>query len=74
MVGTLSLCPPYKTARRANHLKSLSRPSRKNIPLNLSGKSVLFLRASHGREGRVAIVTNVRWDAVDAEGAQDECA
>ena len=39
--------------------KSLSIPSHKNIPLNPSGKSVLFIRASHPREGRVAIVTNV---------------
>jgi hypothetical protein len=28
--------------------KSLSTPSHKNIPLNPSGKSMLFLRASHG--------------------------
>jgi hypothetical protein len=40
--------------------KSLSTPSHKNIPLNLSGKSVLFLRVSHPIEGRVAIVSNVR--------------
>src|SRR5258705_13201903 len=43
--------------------KSLSIPPRRNIPLNLSGKSAALLRASHPREGRVAIVTNVagRW-------------
>jgi hypothetical protein len=49
-----------KIARRANHLKNLSSPSRKNIPLSPSGKSAALLRASHGNEGRLAIVTNVR--------------
>jgi hypothetical protein len=39
---------------------TLSSPSRKNIPLNPSGKSMLFLRVSHPNEGRIAIVTNVR--------------
>jgi hypothetical protein len=52
--------------------KSLSSPFRKNIPLNPSGKSAALLRASHPIEGRIAIVTNVRWDAVDAKRAQDE--
>jgi hypothetical protein len=35
-------------------------PSDKNIPLNPSDKSVVLIRASHPREGRVAIVTRVR--------------
>jgi hypothetical protein len=39
--------------------KSLSIPCCKNIPLNASGKSVILIRASHPKEGRVAIVTNV---------------
>jgi hypothetical protein len=30
-------------------IKSLSSPSRKNIPLNPSGKSVALIRASRGR-------------------------
>jgi hypothetical protein len=30
-----------------------------------------FLRRPTRQEGRLAIVTNVRWDAVDAEGALD---
>jgi hypothetical protein len=59
-------------ARRANQLNFLSSPSRKNIPLNASGKSAALLRVSHGNEGRIMIVTNVRWDAVDAKRAQGE--
>jgi len=55
-------------------LNFLSSPSHKNIPLNLSGKSAALLCASHPIEGRIAIVTNVRWDAVDAKGARDESA
>jgi hypothetical protein len=35
--------------------------------LNSSGKSDVYFRASHPIEGRIAIVTNVRWDAVDAD-------
>ncbi|SHG56629.1 hypothetical protein SAMN05444169_3085 [Bradyrhizobium erythrophlei] len=31
--------------------KTLSTPSRKNIPLNVSGKSVIYLRASHPMRG-----------------------
>jgi hypothetical protein len=42
------------------------------IPLNLTGKSSLWLRPSHPMKGRLAIVTNVRWDAVDAKVATDE--
>jgi hypothetical protein len=38
---------------------NLSTPSRKNIPLNPSGKSTLRLRPSHPNEGRLAIVTDV---------------
>jgi adenylate/guanylate cyclase family protein len=38
---------------------NLSTPSRKNIPLNPSGKSALRLRPSHPNEGRLAIVTDV---------------
>ena len=52
--------------------KSLSTPPRKNIPLNPSGKSVVRIRPSHPNEGRLAIVTDARWDAVDAKVATDE--
>jgi hypothetical protein len=52
--------------------QNLSSPLQKNISLPPSGKSVVSLRASHPNEGRIAIVTNVRWDAVDAEAATDE--
>jgi hypothetical protein len=37
------------------------------ISLAPSGKSAAQLRPSHPIEGRLAIVMNVRWDAVDAE-------
>jgi hypothetical protein len=43
----------------ADFRNPLSTPSRKNIPLNPSGKSLLKIRAPHPDEGRVAIVTNV---------------
>jgi hypothetical protein len=39
--------------------KSLSSPSRKNIPLNVRRKSVLYSARLTADEGRVAIVTNV---------------
>ena|ERR1700730_15759559 len=47
----------------------LSSPACKNISLNPSGKSPLQTRPSHPKEGRVAIVTNARWDAVDARAS-----
>jgi hypothetical protein len=44
----------------------LSIPSRKNIPLSPSGKSVVLICASHPMRGALRNVTNARWDAVDA--------
>jgi hypothetical protein len=53
--------------------KTLSSPPTKNIPLNLSGKSTLPARSvSPDERGRIAIVTNARWDAVDVTAANDE--
>src|ERR1700732_5338103 len=46
--------------------KFLSSPNSKNIPLNPSGKSPLRIRPSRPQEGRLAIVTDVGRDAVDA--------
>ena len=46
--------------------KILSSPPRKNISLSRSGKSVSNSARLTRREGRVAIVTNAGWDAVDA--------
>jgi hypothetical protein len=47
--------------------KNLSSPFRKNNSLNPSGKSPLPVRPVLSRqEGRIAIVTNAGWDAVDA--------
>jgi hypothetical protein len=40
-----------KSARRANHPKTLSSPSCKNISLNPSGKSSLEIRPSHPMRG-----------------------
>jgi hypothetical protein len=52
--------------------QNLSSPSDKNISLPPSGKSVVSLRASHPRRGGSRVVTNARWDAMDAtaSGAQ----
>jgi hypothetical protein len=59
--------PPYGTSPLPDGQISfdgaqndLSSPSAKNIPLNPSGKSALPTRPSHPKEGRLAIVTNVR--------------
>jgi hypothetical protein len=49
------------------HDKKLSSPLSKNISLSPSGKSVLPACPVLSRqEGRIAIVTNAGWDAVDA--------
>jgi hypothetical protein len=61
-----------KTLPDGQITQNLSSPLAKNISLSASGKSVVSLRASHPNEGRIAIVTNARWDAVDAEAATDE--
>jgi hypothetical protein len=45
---------------------------RKNIPLAPSGKSVINFARLTRYEGRLAIVTNARWDAVDADCAKGE--
>jgi hypothetical protein len=46
--------------------KNLSSPASKNIPLNLSGKSLLEIHPSHPKRGGSRVVTNARWDAMDA--------
>jgi len=51
--------------------ESSSIPSGKNILISRNVKSVYILPVSPD-EGRVAVVTNARWDAVDAEIATDE--
>ncbi len=38
----------------------------KNIPLPSQGKSAAKIARLTRQEGRIAIVTNARWDAVDA--------
>jgi hypothetical protein len=44
----------------------MSSPPAKNIPLSLLLKSALQPAPSHPHEGRIAIVTDAGWDAVDA--------
>jgi len=46
--------------------KDLSSPFHKNISLNPSGKSPLEARPSHPNRGGSRVVTNARWDAMDA--------
>jgi hypothetical protein len=58
-------CPTGKS------LTCLSRPLRKNIPLRVLPKSIHIASRPAPTEGRFAIVTDVRRDAVDAEGAGD---
>jgi hypothetical protein len=50
---------PGRQITSSSLARNLSIPSRKNIPLNPSGKSTLRLRLSHPHEGRLAIVTDV---------------
>src|SRR6202048_1291275 len=57
-----------KFARRANQ-QNLSSPLCKNISLNPSGKSLLEIRPSHPTRGGSRVVTNARWDAMDATAA-----
>ena len=45
----------------------MSSPRIKYISLYPKGKSVLGSTRLTRQEGRIMIVTNVRWDAVDAE-------
>jgi hypothetical protein len=45
----------------------VSSPEIENISLYQKGKSVLRSARLTRQEGRLMIVTNVRWDAVDAD-------
>ena len=49
-----------------------SSPSRKNIPLTRRANQRYQLARLTRQEGRLAIVTNARWDAVDEVAAADE--
>jgi hypothetical protein len=58
-----------KTTRRANHFgfaEIVSIPKIKNISLYPKGETVFESARLTRQEGRIMIVTNVRWDAVDA--------
>src|SRR5258708_6476351 len=50
----------------------LSTPVSKNIPLRVLVDAALLIPPSHPTEGRIAIVTDAGWDAVDAGCASDE--
>jgi hypothetical protein len=52
--------------------KTCPAPSRKIFRLTRRANQRYQLGPSHPEEGRLAIVTNVRWDAVDANAATDE--
>jgi hypothetical protein len=58
--------------RPAQH--RLSSLSCKNILIFRNGKSVYIHAHPVPLEGRIAIVTDAGWDAVDADGASDESA
>ena len=64
------VCPDrVESARRANHLglcEFVSTPRAKNILLPFFGKMWFALAIPPCQEGRLAIVTNVGWDAVAA--------
>jgi hypothetical protein len=53
--------------------KTLSIPPRKNILLSSSGKSVASIGASRPIRGALRTSRTLRWDAVDAGSARDEC-
>jgi len=67
-------CKNCPTGKSLPGTVKLSIPLAKNIPLAPSGKSVINSARLTRYEGRLAIVTNVRWDAVDADCAIGECA
>jgi hypothetical protein len=54
------ICPTGKSRQ------SLSSSSRKNIVVHFRPKSPLHLFLSRPHEGRIAIVTDAGWDAMDA--------
>ena len=66
-------CAVYPTGKsiRAS-AKSKSSPSVKNILIFRNCKSVYIHGHPASQEGRFAVVTSVRRDAVDADGASDE--
>jgi hypothetical protein len=47
--------------------QTLSSLAAKNFSLSFRGKSPAYLLSSHSLEGRIAIVTDAGWDAVDAD-------
>src|SRR5713101_1751702 len=48
----------------------LSTPVSKNIPLRVLVEAALLIPPSHPTEGRIAIVTDAGWNAVDADSAR----
>jgi hypothetical protein len=57
---------------RFTDLPDMARPRNKNISVFPKCKSLYQSICLTRQEGRLAIVTNVRWDAVDARAATDE--
>src|SRR5258705_13820658 len=61
-----------KTTRRANQLKVCPALRTKIFRLTRRANQRHYFARLTADEGRIMIVTNVRWDAVDAECAKDE--
>ena len=70
--GKKNVSDKTRNSQTASTRFYLSSPARKNIALNPSGKSILELRQPTPSEGRIMIVTNVGWAAVDATVPRDE--
>jgi hypothetical protein len=62
-------CPRRKNSFVESIRFYLSTPVCKNIPLLARPKSLAYRSRPASLEGRIAIVTDARWDAVDVDGA-----
>jgi hypothetical protein len=61
-----------KISPTGKSLKTCPAPSEKIFPLSRRANQWFLSARLTRQEGRLAIVTNARWDAVDAEAATDE--
>jgi len=66
--------PRESDARRANHPKVCPARREKIFRLTRRANQRHYFARLTADEGRIMIVTNARWDAVDAKGARDESA
>src|SRR5206468_7708287 len=70
--STISCRSCDKSTRRANHPKICPALRAKIFRLTRRANQCSFFARLTADEGRIMIVTNVRWDAVDVECAKDE--